>query len=107
MGATLISVSDSANSLYADGQFESARTLFESLAEKGTSDPALYLADERVWNRTHRVGGRYFFGIGVVFIIATFLLPTQLFLPLFVISLLTVTFGLFVYSYVIYRRINA
>ena len=34
MGATVTSVSDSANSLYADGKFESARTLFESLAEK-------------------------------------------------------------------------
>ncbi|MDC0614512.1 tetratricopeptide repeat protein [Schleiferiaceae bacterium] len=42
MGATVISLSDSASTLYADGQFESARTLFESLAVKGTSDPALY-----------------------------------------------------------------
>ena len=42
MGATLTAVSDSASALYADGQFESARTLFESLAEKGTADPALY-----------------------------------------------------------------
>ena len=42
MGATLTAVSDSASALYADGQFESARTLFESLAEKGTADPTLY-----------------------------------------------------------------
>ncbi len=42
MGATLTAVSDSANALYADGQFESARALYESLVEQGHSDPALY-----------------------------------------------------------------
>ena len=42
MGATVNTLSDSASTLYADGQFESARTLFESLAEQGHSDPALY-----------------------------------------------------------------
>ena len=56
MGATLISVSDSANSLYADGQFESARTLFESLAEKGTSDPALYYNIGNCYTRLGQFG---------------------------------------------------
>jgi len=42
MGATLTAVSDSASALYANGQFESARVLFESLVEQGHSDPALY-----------------------------------------------------------------
>lgn len=42
MGATVTTVSDSATALYADGQFESARSLFESLAEGGHADPALF-----------------------------------------------------------------
>jgi hypothetical protein len=56
MGATVISLSDSASTLYADGQFESARTLFESLAEKGTADPALYYNIGNCYTRLGQFG---------------------------------------------------
>ena len=56
MGATLTAVGDSASTLYADGQFESARTLFESLAEKGTADPALYYNIGNCYTRLGQFG---------------------------------------------------
>lgn len=64
------------------------------------------LADERVWKRTHRVGGRYFFGVGIICMIAALILPTTFFIPIFVTSLLAISLGTSAYSYFLYRKIN-
>ncbi|MGB7341603.1 MAG: SdpI family protein [Phototrophicaceae bacterium] len=64
------------------------------------------ISDERVWTRTHRIGGRWFVGLGIINMILALILPA---VPLFVVfmgSLLTVTFGLTAYSYVLHRRLN-
>ena len=64
------------------------------------------LADERVWNDTHRLGGMAFVAAGVISLVATLLLPEKLY---YIISMITVgaaVVGTTVYSYISYRKYN-
>jgi uncharacterized membrane protein len=64
------------------------------------------LADERVWQKTHRVGARWFFGAGVLNMITALILPVPLMGIIFMITVFGVTAGIIIYSYVVYRHIN-
>ena len=64
------------------------------------------LADERVWQKTHRVGARWFVALGVVNMIAALTLPLVAMFVVLMVTVLGVTLGLFIYSYLVYRRIN-
>jgi uncharacterized membrane protein len=61
------------------------------------------LSSENVWNKTHRVGGYAFIVFGLILIVVPFL-PAALGLTAFVAGILIVTFGTFVYSYLVYRQ---
>lgn len=64
------------------------------------------LADERVWRRTHRVGARWFTGMGILNAITVLVLPLPIATLLLVATALGVAFGIMAYSYVLYRRYN-
>lgn len=64
------------------------------------------ISDERVWTKTHRVGGRWFVALGVLNMLTSLLLPNILMFIVFMVSILGVSFGLMAYSYVLYRRLN-
>lgn len=64
------------------------------------------LADERVWRRTHRVGARWFVGIGALNMVAAPLLPIPIVTLVFLVTVIGVSLGITAYSYVIYQRLN-
>ena len=61
------------------------------------------MANDTVWERTHRLGGRLFVVVGVVGIVASFIPQLGLWIVLGGLVVLTVV--LYVYSYVVYRRV--
>ena len=61
------------------------------------------LADPDVWNRTHRVGGRMWFVIGVLLLPCCLLLPEKVFFVLLMVGILGPTALLFALSYLWYR----
>jgi uncharacterized membrane protein len=63
------------------------------------------LSSENVWNQTHRVGGWMFMAFGLLIIISP-LLPKVLGLAAFILGIILVVFGTFVYSYLLYRKEN-
>lgn len=64
------------------------------------------LSDERVWNRTHRDGARYFFLAGAINMVLVLLLPIPVAGPILVISVIGVSIGIMIYSYRVYRQLN-
>jgi uncharacterized membrane protein len=64
------------------------------------------MADERVWQKTHRVGARWFVGMGVINMIAALTLPLVAMFVVLMVTVFGVTIGLLIYSYLVYRRIN-
>jgi uncharacterized membrane protein len=61
------------------------------------------LANDEVWERTHRLGGKLFMACGSIIALAAFWPKYAIFLIL--APILTVTLITLVYSYVIYRKI--
>ena len=64
------------------------------------------LADPDVWNRTHRLGGRLWFAIGVLLLPCCLLLPEKVFFILLMAGVLGSSALLFVCSYLWYRQRN-
>lgn len=64
------------------------------------------LADERVWNDTHRIGGVTFVVMGLVGFVSALFLPENVCMYIFLISTLGGTVFTFVYSYLSYRKYN-
>ncbi|MDQ7024905.1 MAG: DUF1648 domain-containing protein [Anaerolineae bacterium] len=64
------------------------------------------LADERVWRKTHRVGARWFVGMGLTNMLVSLILPLQAVGIVIIITTVTVSLGLVAYSYFVYRHIN-
>ena len=62
------------------------------------------LADPDVWNWTHRIGGRMWFGLGVLLLPCCLLLPEQVFFVLLMVGVLGSTVLLFALSYWCYRK---
>ena len=61
------------------------------------------LSSAESWNRTHRAGGWVFIGLGLLMIVSGLLAPGRSILIVVALVLLA-TFGLAVYSYVVWRR---
>lgn len=64
------------------------------------------ISDERVWKKTHRVGGRWFVGIGVLAMMLAVITPVEPMFFVVIASLVALVVGLSGYSYVLYRRFN-
>ena len=64
------------------------------------------LSDERVWMRTHRVGGRLMVAAGIV-TIATVALPTEWAMPVLLTAIMGSALGSVIYSYVAWRQERA
>ena len=62
------------------------------------------LSSERVWEKTHRLGGRLFFGLGLAFFIVALSGPDRLaFLALIAVAA-AISLFVIVYSYVLWRQ---
>ena len=61
------------------------------------------LSDERVWARTHRVGGRLLVAAGLV-TLATVVLPTAWAAPVLTVAVMGAALGSVVYSYFAWRQ---
>lgn len=62
------------------------------------------LSNDRVWERTHRVGGYLMFAAGLVILISAFLPTGGLSLGLLIGSVVVASLGSVVYSYVAWRQ---
>ena len=63
------------------------------------------LANEEVWNKTHRLGGKLFVLGGLAMLIMGFM-PVVLRLPLFIVIIIVIAVLPMVYSYVLYKRLQ-
>lgn len=61
------------------------------------------LSSEKVWNKTHQVGGWLFIIFGIVLILNPFL-PKRIAQPLFWLMIFLAVFGTMAYSYWLYRK---
>lgn len=61
------------------------------------------LSSENVWNKTHRLGGRLFIVWGFLIILAPWL-SAQLAISILLIGLGIILFGVYLYSYLLYRQ---
>lgn len=64
------------------------------------------LSDERVWNKTHRLGGVLFVIDGVVTLAAALLLEEKLMFAVTMVAVLGTVIVTTVYSYILYRKYN-
>jgi len=64
------------------------------------------LSNDEVWRRTHRVGGRAFVVVGLIWIVAALLLPPAVAFIVIMAALLGVSLGLVFYSYQLYQRLQ-
>lgn len=64
------------------------------------------MSDERVWKQTHRVGARYFVGVGVLNMLTALMLPMQVAGIIFIVTVLAVSLGTTAYSYILWRKLN-
>ena len=62
------------------------------------------LANETVWERTHRLGGWLFVAVGLIGIVCSFIPAVRLWGV--VVPIIAVTIFLFIYSYVCYQRVS-
>lgn len=62
------------------------------------------LSSDRVWERTHRVGGYLMFGAGVALVIAAAVAPTELLVPVIIATVVIVSVGSVGYSYAAWRQ---
>lgn len=59
------------------------------------------LSSEKVWNKTHRFGGKIFI-LGGLIIAFMNVFPSAWRLPIFIVNILVMTLGVFLYSYIIF-----
>ena len=62
------------------------------------------LSSDRVWERTHRVGGYLLFGAGIIVMLAALGAPSRLIAPITMVAIFGATGGSFVYSYAAWRQ---
>ncbi|MFI5219252.1 MAG: SdpI family protein [Bacteroidia bacterium] len=65
------------------------------------------LENETVWRKTHRLGGKLFFWIGIAGFALAVILPMQKYTTVFIGLTITAVLISVVYSYVAYRNLNA
>jgi len=61
------------------------------------------LSSEKVWNKTHRLGGKLFMLSGILIALTGFL-PTNYRLPIFILAIIIILVGTIAGSYFIYKR---
>jgi uncharacterized membrane protein len=61
------------------------------------------LSSEKVWDKTHRFGGKVFIISGLVIAFMN-VLPSNWRLPVFIVTILMMTFGVFLYSYLLFNK---
>ncbi|MDX9892981.1 MAG: SdpI family protein [Patescibacteria group bacterium] len=64
------------------------------------------LSNEKVWNQTHRFGGKIFVAMGLITILGAFL-PNQIYWRIFIVSIISGVTLIMIYSYLSYRKINS
>lgn len=64
------------------------------------------LSDERVWNKTHRLGGLLFVIAGVIALIAALFLEEKAMFVVTIVAVLGTVVTTTVYSYLLYRKYN-
>lgn len=64
------------------------------------------LSSDEVWRKTHRVGGWGFFLAGLLTMVAGFLLTGKTLFNVVIGSIMVVTVGTYLYSYLLYRSIS-
>jgi len=62
------------------------------------------LSSELAWNKTHRLGGKLFIGLGLLCMVTSFLLSSEIWVYFWVGSVIAVTLFLFGYSYAIWKE---
>ena len=62
------------------------------------------LSSDRVWERTHRVGGHLMFAGGLIIMGGAVAAPAHLIAPITICAILGVTAGSFIYSYAAWRQ---
>lgn len=62
------------------------------------------LSNERVWTKTHRVGGYFFVVVGIVWIIVALLPSSTATHPILLVTFVAAALGAFVYSYFVWRQ---
>jgi uncharacterized membrane protein len=63
------------------------------------------IANEKVWNKTHKISGKWFVASGVLFLVGVLLpAPCNLYVPLG--FMMAVVVGVALYSYVLFRKIT-
>ena len=62
------------------------------------------LSNERVWTKTHRIGGYFFVAAGIVWIIVALLPSSTATHPVLLVTLAAAALGSFVYSYFVWRQ---
>jgi uncharacterized membrane protein len=65
------------------------------------------LADETVWRRTHRVGGRMLTAAGLIAAVSALFLPLPIAGPIGFVAIIGAAFGSIGYSYVVWRQVRA
>jgi uncharacterized membrane protein len=61
------------------------------------------LSNDRVWQRTHRIGGYLFVGCGLI-IIATAIFPPEIGFPILLVAALAAAFGSALFSYIAWKQ---
>lgn len=64
------------------------------------------LSSDRVWDKTHRLGGKMFAALGLLTIAFLFILPLETLFFIFVASTIVVSIFILFYSYYIYKNDN-
>lgn len=62
------------------------------------------LSSDRVWERTHRIGGYLMLAGGVIVMAAALAAPARLIAPIMICSIVGATAGAFIYSYAAWRQ---
>lgn len=62
------------------------------------------LSSDRVWERTHRVGGYLMFGAGIIVMVAALTAPARVIAAVTMIAIFTAVGGSFVFSYAAWRQ---
>jgi uncharacterized membrane protein len=65
------------------------------------------MSDERVWRQTHRIGARYYVAAGILNMLTALIFPIPIAGAIFIVSLLSVSFGTMAYSYILWRKLHA
>ena len=62
------------------------------------------LSNDRVWQRTHRVGGYLLVACGLIIVVGPRILPPEIGFPILLVAALGAAFGSVIFSYFAWRQ---